>query len=328
MRAIRVQDSSEVAHARQQAADLAKRHSFDEADTGRVALIATELATNLIKHGNGGEMLVGTFDDTDGRGIQLLALDRGRGMVDLAACLADGFSSTGTLGHGLGAVIRQSQVFDVASWPGLGTAVLSRVGAGARGRQDGASPRWGAVSIAKAGEEVCGDGWSVSPAAAGLTLLVADGLGHGPEAADAANEAVRLFHRFNGHQIGTLLDYIHGGLRATRGAAVSIARFDEAGGRLMYSGIGNVAGVLSTSSGLRRMVSMPGTAGYNVRKIQAFEYPMQPGLVILHSDGLQSSWTLERYTNLSSRHPALIAAVLYRDLSRGRDDATVLVAKW
>lgn len=249
-------------------------------------------------------------------------------MADPAACMADGFSSAGTLGHGLGAVVRQSQVFDVASWPGIGTAVLSRVGAGGRGPQDAARPSWSAVSVAKAGEEVCGDGWSVSQTTAGLTLMVVDGLGHGPEAAEAASEAVRLFHRFNGHQIGTLLDYIHGGLRATRGAAVSVARFDESGGRVRYSGIGNVAGVLAVDGKLRRMVSMPGTAGYNVRKIQAFDYPMQPGLVILHSDGLQSSWTLERYANLPARHPALIAAVLYRDLSRGRDDATVLVAKW
>ena len=52
------------------------------------------------------------------------------------------------------------------------------------------------------------------------------------------------------------------------------------------------------------------------------------GLVILYSDGLASSWTLDRYTNLAKLHPSLIAAILYRDFTRHRDDATVLVAKW
>jgi hypothetical protein len=125
-----------------------------------------------------------------------------------------------------------------------------------------------------------------------------------------------------------LLEYIHGGLRATRGAAVSVARFQPASGKVIYAGIGNVAGVIAINGDLRRMVSMPGTAGHNARKIQAFEYPFTAGLVIMHSDGIASSWTLDRYPNLAARHPTLIAAVLYRDLTRHRDDATVLVAKW
>jgi hypothetical protein len=89
-----------------------------------------------------------------------------------------------------------------------------------------------------------------------------------------------------------------------------------------------VAGVLIANGEVRRMVSMPGTAGHNARKIQSFDYPFGSGLVILHSDGLQSSWTFDRYPNIAARHPTLIAAVLYRDLTRGRDDASVLVAKW
>jgi hypothetical protein len=159
-------------------------------------------------------------------------------------------------------------------------------------------------------------------------LLVADGLGHGPDAAEASVEAVRLFHRYNGHTVANLIEYIHGGLRATRGAAVSIARFDPATGKITFSGIGNVAGMLSAAGETKRMVSMAGTAGFNARKIQSFHYPFEHGLVILYSDGLTSSWTIERYTNLASLHPSLIAAILYRDFTRHRDDATVLVAKW
>lgn len=328
MISLAVQDQSQVAEARRRASDMAGRQGFAEADRGRVALVATELATNILKHGNGGEILVGVYGEGPDTGIELIALDKGVGISNVAASVTDGHSTAGTAGNGLGAIVRQSHFVDIASWPGNGTAVLARIKSGRRPEAHADTSAIGAVSVPKTGQDVCGDSWGLSVGPEETTLLVADGLGHGPEAAEAAVEAVRLLHRFGGHRVPVLLEYIHGGLRATRGAAVSIARFQPGSGKIIYSGIGNVAGVLSTNGELRRMVSMPGTAGHNARKIQAFEYPFTGGLVILHSDGIASSWTLERYPNLAARHPTLIAAVLYRDLTRHRDDATVLVAKW
>lgn len=328
MIALALNDQSQVSETRRRATEMAERQGFGDTDSGRVALVATELATNILKHGNGGEILVGAFSEGSDSGIELIALDKGAGMPSVAASMADGYSTAGTAGKGLGAVKRQSHFVDIASWPGSGTAVLARLKRGQPSEGASDTSRIGAVSVPKLGEDVCGDSWSVAVGPDETTLLVADGLGHGPDAAEAAVEAVRLFHRFNGHRAPVLLDYIHGGLRATRGAAVSVARFQPASGKLIYSGIGNIAGVIAANGELRRMVSMPGTAGYNARKIQAFEYPFAAGLVILHSDGIASSWTLDRYPNLAARHPTLIAAVLYRDLTRHRDDATVLVAKW
>lgn len=329
MKSVGVNDQSGVAEARRSATDLAGRTGFTEVETGKLALIATELSTNLLKHGSGGEVLVGTYEDNESKGIEILALDKGAGMSNVAACLEDGYSTAGTAGHGLGAVIRQSHFVDIGSWPGLGTAVLARVAPGAaQSGRPPTSPTWGGVSIAKAGEDVCGDAWSVSNSGDVRTLLLADGLGHGPDAAEASVAAVRLFHRYNGHTVGNLMDYVHGGLRSTRGAAVSIARFDPPTKKIVFSGIGNVAGMTVVAGETKRMVSMAGTAGFNARKIQSFDYPFERGLVILYSDGLASSWTVDRYTNLANLHPSLIAAILYRDFTRHRDDATVLVARW
>jgi anti-sigma regulatory factor (Ser/Thr protein kinase) len=328
MIALTVHDQSQVSETRRRATELAEREGFGDTDSGRVALVATELATNILKHGNGGEILVGTFGEGEDGGIELIALDKGGGIPNVAASMADGYSTAGTPGKGLGAVVRQSHFVDIASWPGSGTAVLARLKRGQPSEGATDTGRIGAVSVPMPGQDVCGDSWSVAIGAEETTLLVADGLGHGPEAAEASVEAVRLFHRFIGHRAPILLDYIHGGMRATRGAAVSVARFQPASGKIIYAGVGNIAGVVFAGGELRRMVSMPGTAGHNARKIQAFEYPFTAGLVILHSDGIASSWTLERYPNLAARHPTLIAAVLYRDLTRHRDDATVLVAKW
>lgn len=325
MHAVTVADTSQVAGARREATAIAERHGLKEEAIGRVALVATELATNLVKHGGGGDMLIGAYDDHGHQGVELIALDRGPGMSDVTACLRDGYSSTGTRGQGLGAVQRQSDLFDIASWPGGGTGVLARIGAR---REASPASTLGVVSVPKPGEEVCGDSWAIANGGENGTLCVIDGLGHGVDAADASVEGVRLFHRFSGHQVGTLIDYIHGGLRSTRGAAVSIARYDRAQGKVTFAGIGNVAGVLAHRGTLRRMVSMPGTAGYQVRKIQTFDYPFGGGLVILFSDGLSSTWTLEKYPNIERFHPTLIAALLYRDFGRKRDDATVLVGKW
>lgn len=329
MKSVGVNDPSGVAEARRAATGLAQRVGFNETDTGKLALVATELSTNLVKHGSGGEILVGTYEDSESQGIEILALDKGAGMSNVGACLEDGYSSAGTAGRGLGAVVRQSHFVDIGSWPGVGTAVLARIAPGAPASvKPPTVPMWGGVSIPKAGQDVCGDSWSVSNAGNVRTLLVVDGLGHGPEAAEAAVEAVRLFHRYNGHTITDLIDYIHGGLRGTRGAAVSIARFDPVAKNINFAGIGNVAGVIITAGETKRMVSMAGTAGYNTRKIRAFDYPFEHGLIVLHSDGLASSWTIDRYPNLAALHPSLIAAILYRDFTRVRDDATVLVAKW
>lgn len=324
-----VNEGSQVAEARREVVAIARRQGFDEVDAGRAALVATELATNLVKHVHQGEILVGSDPGDDGGGIQILALDKGRGMENVHACLVDGYSSAGSAGQGLGAVIRLSTFFDIASWPGAGTAVLARIEPGkTRGARATSHSGSGAVCVARSGEDVSGDAWAIDHNGVATTLFLADGLGHGPSAAEAAVEAVRLFRRFRGHQVSTLLDYIHGGLRSTRGAAVSLARYDPLLRQVTFGGIGNVAGTLVSANGLRHMVAMPGTAGYNVRKIRSFQYPFESGLIILCSDGISTSWTIDRYPNLEASHPTLIAAVLYRDFGRRRDDATVVVGKW
>jgi anti-sigma regulatory factor (Ser/Thr protein kinase) len=325
---IAIKENSQIAEARREAITVAQRNGFKEDDSGRVGLVATELGTNLVKHGRGGELLIGAFEDKEGSGVELLAIDQGPGIGNVEQCLRDGYSSAGTPGNGLGAVIRQSHLVDIASWPGFGTGVLARVQPGPPSPCRYASrPGWGAVSVAMPGQDVCGDSWSIEVNGA-TTYFVADGLGHGQEAADASVEAVRLFHRFSGHRVPTLLDYVHGGLRSTRGAAVSIARFDPATRQVIFSGVGNVAGALASNGTLRRMVTMPGTAGHNARKIQSFDYPFDNGLIVLNSDGIGTSWNLGRYPGIQSAHPALIAAIIYRDFGRKRDDATVLVGKW
>ena len=103
-----VAERSRVAEARRLASIAAAERGFAAGDIGRVAIVATELATNLVKHAGGGDIFITPFDDCEGRGLELLALDKGPGISDLQRALSDGYSTTGSAGTGLGAVRRNA----------------------------------------------------------------------------------------------------------------------------------------------------------------------------------------------------------------------------
>lgn len=328
MEAVSVREATQVAEARRRAEAQARSLGFDEGDTGRVAIVATELATNLVKHGGGGELLIDRRETGDWSAVELIAIDKGTGLSDVEACLRDGYSTAGSPGTGLGSITRQASEFGIYTRAGLGTAILARIGPRAAGALTRHGLVVGGVTLPVAGETVCGDAWCFAPSGNEGTLMVADGLGHGPLAAEASNAAVKAFQRGDPTDTVGIVTAIHGALRPTRGAAVAAARVDFVRGKALFCGIGNIAGTLATSAGERRMVSHNGTAGAVARRIQSFEYPISDDtVVVLASDGLATSWTFGTYPGLLAADPSLIAAVLYRDHSRGRDDVTVVVLK-
>ncbi|HZZ85349.1 MAG TPA: ATP-binding SpoIIE family protein phosphatase [Anaeromyxobacteraceae bacterium] len=316
---------SQVGESRRRVTAEALGLGFSEVKTGRAALVATEAARNVVLHGGGGELLVRTLERHGERGLELLAIDRGPGM-DLAQALRDGFSTAGTSGQGLGALLRLSDEFDAWSRPGRGAAVLSRIWSGA---VPPAGPvRWGAVSAPLPGEVECGDGWAVAQRGSVTLALVVDGLGHGPLASAAAREAERTFAAYAGDDPVELLSRAHDAMRATRGGALAVAALRADAHEVLFAGLGNVSGSVVEDAASRQMVSMNGTAGLEVHRFRSYRYPWQRGaLVVLHSDGVATRWQLPDYPGLAGRDPSLAAAVLYRDFRRGRDDATVLVLR-
>ena len=324
-----VNDPSHVAEARRSVASLAASIGFDESERARVALIATELATNLVRHGKGGVLLAGANEYGSHPALDILSLDRGPGMRSVELCLADGHSTAGSAGTGMGAIIRQAHAFDILSIPDAGTAIYvrSEIGRIADRKHDDHAP-FGAVTLAKPDEQVNGDAWAAAGEVGARTYMVVDGLGHGESAAEASRAALAEFRRCSGARPAEILANVHKALRSTRGAAVSVARTDEERNTLVFAGIGNVRGAVLSDGAVRTTISRNGTAGHHVRRIQEYEYPfVSESHFIMHSDGLVSSWTVDSYAGLMSRHPTLIAGVLYRDFRRDRDDVTVLVAK-
>lgn len=324
--AVPVTEASQVSDARRRATGAAQELGFDATAAGRVAIVVTELATNIVKYGSPGEILIGSFEDETGSGIEVVALDKGGGLANVHDALRDGYSTGGSPGTGLGAIKRQSQAFDIASWPGRGVAIMARIHPSPIAKA--AVPRFGSVAVPMWGESVCGDAAAWRTDEEGWTVLVADGLGHGPNAAQASHEAVRLFHACRDTRPGEILAAIHAGMRHTRGGAVSVARYERSRGVLVFTGVGNVAGAIVARGETKRTISLAGTAGHVARRIQEFEYPFSPdGLFVMCSDGIATGWTLDPYPGLSEAHPSLIAGVIYRDFTRTRDDATVLVVR-
>jgi anti-sigma regulatory factor (Ser/Thr protein kinase) len=320
-----VRDETQVGAARRQARQVAVAAGLNEVMTEHTAIVATELASNVWKHAGGGCLLIQEISDASFDGVELLAVDRGPGMQDIGRSLQDGHSTSGTPGTGLGAARRLSAVFDVHSEPGKGTVVVSRIGT--HHGQQSVFPSWGAVMTSAPGESVCGDLWSMALSNGGvLTIMVVDGLGHGVLAHAVAQHAVRTFAAHHQSPPGVCLQRLHAALSGGRGAAVAVAQADLASGAMTYAGAGNVAGMIVQANGRQTgLVSMNGTVGADHLTVREFQYQWDPGdVLVMHSDGLRSHWSLNERAGLLHRHPAIISAVLHRDFLRGRDDATVV----
>jgi anti-sigma regulatory factor (Ser/Thr protein kinase) len=328
--ALAIGDASQVAEARRAAVALALGLGFTETEAGRVAIVATEMVRNLVTHASAGrQFLLRPLKSDGSAGVELLALDKGPGIADIAQSMRDGHSTAGTPGTGLGAVFRLSTATDIHSVRGVGTALLAEVwrSSGPPEAVPGAAIV-GGVCIAKPRELYNGDSWAVHHANGRTRLLIADGLGHGQYAAEASDAAIATFEARPALSPAEAVQAIHAALRGTRGAAVGVVELDAAKETARYAGVGNIAGVILSGDERKSLVSHHGTAGGEVRQLEEFCYPWQRGaILILHTDGLLTRWGLDDCPGLSLRHPSLIAGVLYRDFARGTDDVTVVVAR-
>ena len=321
---IPVVESSQVGEARRAATQMAAELGFNATVQGEVAIAATEAANNLVKHAQKGQIVLQAAQQQVAE-LEIIAIDSGPGIGNLDQCLRDGYSTAGTRGEGLGAIQRLSDAFDMYSGVD-GTVILARFWNSVSGVRT--PPSSGGICVPYPGEDVCGDAWKIKSDGSRKLLMVADGLGHGPLAAVAAREAIRILGSNGMNGPRELLEAAHGALRSTRGAAVSVAEINDSARTVRYAGVGNVSAMVVSSGQSRSMVSMNGTIGAEARKIQEFDYEWPvDGVLLMYSDGLLSQVRLDHYPGLAARDPSLIAAVLYRDFKRGRDDATIVVVK-
>ena len=325
---IEVSEASQAGEARRKATQLAEELRLDETQRSEIALVTTEMATNLLKHAGRGHILFQTLGKEPNAGMRVMSIDKGPGIADVPRALSDGPLASGSLGSGLGTIRRVPDSFDLYSVPGLGTVISAEFWCSKAPSGPSAPIQVGVVSEPIHGEEVCGDGWSVRSHPTGALLMVADGLGHGLLASEAAREAERVFSLSKESSLAGILQDVHDALRKTRGAAVALARIDVEKGILQFAGVGNIGASIVVGDLSRGLASHNGTLGQTMERVQEFTYPWAPeSILVMHSDGLMSRWDLGRYPGVSTKPASVIAALLYRDFTRGRDDVTVLVAK-
>ena len=323
-------ESSQVAEVRRKVTALAGGIGLDENLGGICALIASEMGTNLIKHAKEGELLLRTIQHGSAQGVEILALDRGPGIANVGHALQDGHSTAGSCGNGLGAIERMASEFDIHSLPGRGTSLVARVwdrvSTGAQ--ETPRSATTGVVCQAKAGETVSGDAWLADTFEGRILCAVVDGLGHGPQAAKASMLAIESLREHRTSSLTEQVEFAHGALRSTRGAALGVAQILPDQGIVKFVGIGNIMAAVQHHGTVRNMVSQNGILGHQVRRVTEFQYPWsESDLLVMCSDGITTHWDMNQYAGLTSRDPSLIAATLYRDFTRGRDDTTVIATK-
>ncbi|SFP04747.1 ATP-binding SpoIIE family protein phosphatase [Tranquillimonas alkanivorans] len=323
---IEISEPSGVAECRRQARALAERLELDETRVEKAAIVASEAATNLLKHAGGGRVLLQGVPADAGWWLSLAVVDTGSGIPDTEDALRDGVSTAGSAGTGLGAMQRLADRFAIHSIPGQGTVIVCEFGTGARQL---AGVELGAFLSNHPGEFACGDAWTARNRDGALELLVIDGLGHGRRAEAAAREALEAFEDISTPEPGDALARISSRLAGTRGSVAGLARVEAADGRLTYAGIGNISALVAGQNGqITRLISREGRVGGQSRRANDENRALVPGdLLILHSDGISTVREDGPMRSLMRQSPAVVAATLMRDLNRGRDDACVAVAQ-
>jgi anti-sigma regulatory factor (Ser/Thr protein kinase) len=293
-------------------------------------IIVAEMTSNLFKYSNDGEILVGVFANGGSPYMELISIDNGPGITNPSKMMQDGMSTTNTLGHGLGSMKRLSDVFELYSQVGWGTIVLSRVYSD---REQQKKEKYNLVMrpivVSKPGEQVSGDGFVYKKTDKYIKLMLADGLGHGPEANKAINEAARAFRIFPDYSPAETLRFIHQDIKKTRGAVINIVGYDFATRLWTSTGIGNIFLRFSSPGAFKIHMSYNGIVGHNIpNTLNEQSYSSdQYNQLMLCSDGIKTRIDTAKYPLIHKYDATVLAAAVYKDHARRNDDMSVVVAK-
>lgn len=317
--ALHANERSRIGEARRLTRALAERAGLEPARQEEIAIVASELAANLVTHAPGGWFVAQRV----GAAIDLVTLDRGPGLADVQQCFVDGYSTAGTSGIGLGAIRRLSTDLALDTGPDRGSIFFVRCGDAPDVGAD-----FGAATRPYPGQRRNGDGWFIDRVDGIIRVCVLDGLGHGPSAADASDAALAALGSSPAVEPVALLELIDGALTATRGAAATVACIDDEAASVALAGVGNVSGVVYHERDSMTVVPKFGVLGNRSRlaDTRSITGPWGPGaLLVMHTDGVSEKWRSGGRRRGLRRAPGVVAGRLLRDHARRTDDATTLV---
>lgn len=309
---------------------LAISAGFSDRKVGEIDIIVAEIVSNLVKHAGGGQLLVKLIEEDTIQGIEIISIDNGQGMTDVSRMVADGVSTKNTLGHGLGAMKRLSNVFQVYSLKDWGTIILVRV-------FDEDLPLFKkpskteikSVLLPKNGEKECGDGFYYSVSNDYIKLFLGDGLGHGPEAAKAVAKAGEAFDLCIENEPSEIIRFINSSVKKTRGLVGTVAVFNLKEKKWKLCGVGNIATKIITAANAKNYLAYNGIIGLNVpNTLNSQEIEYEKGQqVIMCSDGIKSRWDTVKYPAISRYDLTILSASILKDFARNTDDMSVAACK-
>lgn len=325
----RADDRSYFSMLKRDIRQSAEAAAMDKHRLANLDLILSEMTSNLHKYGKAGELLAGIFSAPSGSFFEILCLDHGSGMADTEEMITDGYSSSSTMGIGLGSIKRLSDYFEIYSQKGWGTVVLSRLQLPERKPTRQIPVVVKPLVLKMPGEEVSGDGTYFKYDEEHLYLLVADGLGHGPLAQYAVNEAVQAFNACTYQLPSDIIRYLHDAIRKTRGIVATIVVYDFNTKVWTIAGIGNITAKFSNNMETKNVMSYNGIIGLTIpntinnQKISSTDFPQ----ITLCSDGIKSKWELNKLPGIGRYDLSIQAAAVYKDYARQTDDMSVVIAK-
>lgn len=328
--AFKADDRSYFAILKKEIHALAVAANLSQRRVGELDIIVAEMVSNLVKHAGGGQVWVQLIEEQGLQGLELISIDSGPGMGDVNLMIADGFSSKNTLGHGLGAMKRLSDLFQVYSQKDWGTLVLVRVFESPLPLPSKiAKEEIRSIVLPKPGEKECGDGFYQLVTKTHIKLFLGDGLGHGPEAAKAVTEAGNVFMQCEATDPVDILRQINGEVKRTRGLVGTTAIFDRQKRCWKICGVGNIMTRMIGSASSKTIIPYNGIIGLNVpRNLNVQEMDYEKGqCLVLCSDGLKSKWDVGRHHAIGRFDASILAACLIKDFARNSDDMSVAVCK-
>jgi len=322
-------DRSYFAILKKEVHQLAVSANFSERKVGEIDIVVAEMVSNLVKHGGGGNLLVKLVEQNGIQGIELVSVDNGPGMTDVSRMVADGVSTKNSLGQGLGAMKRLSQIFQVYSQKDWGTVILCRI-------FDQELPHFAKADkqeiktaiIPKPNETACGDGFASVVSDKEIRLFLGDGLGHGPEAANAVLAAINAFQECTEKSSVETIRYIDSKVKKTRGLVGTVAIYNREAKLWNICGVGNILTKINSHAGSSTYVSYNGIIGLNIpRSLNEKEFAYEQGqYLVMCSDGLKSRWDI-KYPAILRYDLTVLATALLKDFARHTDDMSVAVCK-
>lgn len=290
-----VSSPSDVIAARRSAGAMAEMLGFQKQACAEIVLVVSELGSNLHKHATCGSLSFSLFQEAEQRGMLIEAKDRGPGIIDADSAMADGLSTSGTLGCGLGAINRLTDTLDIISDGISGTCIKARKilwNTASADKFDTNPYDIGAASRAYPGLQLNGDAFVIKHWPNHSIVAVIDGVGHGQFAHKAAQSARNYIETHYRSPLAELFLGAARACRATRGVVMTIIVLEWRSRQIQFCGVGNIE---------TRMYNIETDKHFSVRRgIVGMKMPRpkistekwdQDSILILYSDGVSGRWS-------------------------------------